>query len=55
VDVDVDSEPGYVVVRLDLALAQLLPALLAGLDTEELRRVAAACAGAEGANSTHER
>jgi hypothetical protein len=55
VDVDVDSEPGYVAVRLELALVQLLTALHEGIDTPELRRAAAACAVAEGANSTHER
>jgi hypothetical protein len=55
VDVDVDSEPGYVAVRLELALAQLLTAMHEGIDTPELRRAAAACAAAEGANSTHER
>jgi hypothetical protein len=55
VDVDVDTEPGYVAVRLDVALAPLLRAVAAGLDTAELRRAAAACAAAEGASSTHAR
>jgi hypothetical protein len=55
VDVDLDSEPGYVAVRLEVALTQLLSALQEGIDTPELRRTAAACAAAEGANSTHER
>jgi hypothetical protein len=55
IDVDVDSEPGYVAVRLQLGLPALLAALAAGLDTEDLRRAAAACRAAEGANSTHER
>jgi hypothetical protein len=53
VDVDVDSEPGYVAVRLELGLPALLGALREGLDTAELRRAAAACAHAQGASSTH--
>jgi hypothetical protein len=53
VDVDVDTEPGYVRVSLTLGLARLLRALADGLDTAELRRAAAAAARAEGANATH--
>lgn len=50
VDVDVDTEPGMVRVRLEVELPALLQALTAGLDVAELRRFAAACAQAEGAN-----
>jgi hypothetical protein len=53
VAVDVDSEPGYVQVRLDVAAQALLTALADGLDSEALTRFAAACARAEGANATH--
>lgn len=55
VDVDLDTEPGYVSVHLDVAMVPLLRALFAGLDTDELRRVSAACAQAQGASSTHAR
>ena len=53
VDIDVDSEPGYVRARVRLPLPRLLAALAAGLDTDELRRVARACSTVEGASTTH--
>jgi hypothetical protein len=53
VDVDVDSEPGYVRLQLRLPLAQLLAAVTQGLSGPDLERVAAASAAAQGANATH--
>ncbi|MBA2316421.1 MAG: hypothetical protein H0V93_01340 [Euzebyales bacterium] len=53
VNVDVGGEPGMVRVDLDVALPVLLRALVAGVDTDELRRMAARCAEVEGANATH--
>ena len=53
VDVDVDSEPGYVRLQLRLPLAQLLSVVAAGLAAGDLERVAAATAQARGANATH--
>ena len=53
VDVDVDSEPGYIRTQLRVPLPQLLAAVHAGLDTPELRRMAATCTTVEGANATH--
>jgi hypothetical protein len=53
IDVDVDAEPGYVRLVLQVGLPQLLSAVGEALDTSELRRAADACAKAEGANATH--
>ena len=53
VEVDVDTEPGYVRVRLRRPLRELLAAVSAAADSPELRRLAAACARAEGADATH--
>jgi hypothetical protein len=53
VDVDVDSEPGYVRLRLRIPLAQLVGALAGALATDELDRLAAAGGAAQGANATH--
>lgn len=53
IDVDVDTEPGYVRTRLRLPLSSLVAALAAGLADTELERVAAAAARCEGANATH--
>ena len=53
IDVDVDSEPGYVRVQLRLAAGDLLRAVASGLATPDLERVARVAAGAEGANATH--
>jgi hypothetical protein len=53
VDIDVDSEPGYVRAQVRLPLPRLLAALAAGLDTDELRRLARACGTVEGASATH--
>ena len=53
IDVDVDSEPGYVSVRVSTDAAILLRALAAGLTDEQWQRLAAAAARAEGANATH--
>ena len=51
VEVDVDSEPGLVRVRLAVPLADLLAALAGGMAPAE--RFAAACSDADGANATH--
>jgi hypothetical protein len=51
ITVDVDSEPGLVRVRLGVGLLPLLTALAEA--TSDLRRMAAACEKAEGANATH--
>lgn len=51
--VDVDTEPGYVDARLTTDLSTLLDAVRAGLPTGELRRFAAACARTQGAGATH--
>lgn len=53
VDVEVDADPGYVRLVLRLGLGPLLTAVSGALDTPELRRLAEACARAEGANATH--
>ena len=53
VDVDVDTEPGQVRLRLATSLQQLLAAVAAGLATTDLPTAAAACRGAEGLNATH--
>lgn len=53
VDVDVDTEPGYVRAHLQVGLPALLTAIASGLDSPELDRFAAACASASGANATH--
>lgn len=53
VDVDVDSDPGYVSVRLSSPLQDLLRALAEALSTEEWSRLAAAAGDAEGTNATH--
>jgi hypothetical protein len=53
VDVDVDSEPGLVRVRLAVEPQALLGGVADGLDNETFRRFAAACADAAGANATH--
>jgi hypothetical protein len=52
-DVDVDAEPGMVRLTLEVGLVPLVRAVRAALDTDELRRAAAAAAAAEGANATH--
>ncbi len=53
ITVDVDTDPGYVSVEMLAPLAGVLPALARALDDPEWRRLAAAAAGAEGANATH--
>lgn len=53
IDVDVDTEPGYVRAEIRVALSQLLAAASAGLDSADLRRFAAVCTEVEGANATH--
>ena len=53
IDVDVDSEPGYVRARLRIGLAPLLDAVAAGLSTPEWQRAAVAAAHSDGANATH--
>ncbi len=52
VDVDVDSEPGYVRVALQLPLADLLDAALRGLAAAD-EPFLGACRDAGGANATH--
>lgn len=52
-DVDVDSEPGYVSARLTTDLLTLLRAVNAGLPAGELRRFATTCAHTTGAGATH--
>lgn len=53
IDVDVDADPGMVRLVVQVGLSKLLRAALEALDTPDLRRAAAACAEAEGANATH--
>ena len=53
VEVDVDTEPGFVRVHLRRPLQELLAALAVAADVPELRRLADACAAAEGADGTH--
>ena len=53
VEVDVDSEPGLVRVRLGVPLADLLDALARGFDGDLADRFPAACRDTEGANATH--
>jgi hypothetical protein len=52
-DVDVDADADMVRLILEVGLPPLLAALSEALDTEELRRAAAAARAAEGANATH--
>jgi hypothetical protein len=52
-EVDVDTEPGYVRVILRPPLAALLAQTAAVLSSGEAERFARACAEAEGANATH--
>lgn len=53
IDVDVDSEPGYVRVQLRLSLVELLSAVQEGLKTAGDPSFLSSCAQAEGANATH--
>lgn len=53
IDVDVDSEPGYVRADLRIGLTALLAAVADGLAAPEMARAAAAAARCEGANATH--
>jgi hypothetical protein len=53
VDIDVDTEPGFVRAELRVPLPRLLSALADDLDNAELRRLAAACTAVEGASATH--
>ncbi len=53
IDVDVDSEPGFVSVRLATAAPGVLAAVADGLDSQQWRRLAQAAATASGANATH--
>lgn len=53
VEVDVDSEPGYVRVQVRPALSALLASLGAALHTADTRAFADAAARAEGGNATH--
>ena len=53
VDVDIDSEPGYVRLRLRLPLARLLAAVAGAVAGADVERVAGAAAHAHGANATH--
>ena len=53
IDVDVDSEPGYVRVRLQLSMTELLAAARDGLATVDDERFVRACASAHGAGVTH--
>ena len=53
IDVDVDSEPGFVTVRLSLPLAELLAEVARDLRSVQWQRLAADAAAAQGANATH--
>lgn len=53
IDVDVDSEPGFVTVRVASDAALLLRGMATSLDSDDWRRLAGASAQAEGANATH--
>jgi hypothetical protein len=53
VDVDIDTEPGRVRIRLDTGLPVLVRALADGLARTDSERMAEACRTAEGANATH--
>jgi hypothetical protein len=53
IEVDVDSEPGFVTVRLSLPLAELLTEVARDLQRDDWRRLTAAAAAAQGANATH--
>jgi hypothetical protein len=53
VDVDLDSEPGFVRVDVRVSLARLLTAVANALHDPRFARVAEAAAKAEGANATH--
>ena len=53
IDVDIDSEPGFVSVRLSTATSTVLRAVAAALEDEHWRRLSAVAADAEGMNATH--
>lgn len=53
VDVDVDSEPGMVTVRLTQGIPELLTALRAALEGADIARLAATAAEAEDTGATH--
>lgn len=53
VAVDVDSEPGYVSVRLFTDAVRILRATASGFDDHQWQRLTEAAAGAEGADATH--
>lgn len=53
ISVDVDSEPGYVSVRLSTDAPMLLRALASGIGDEQWQRLARAAAQVEGADATH--
>ena len=53
IDVDVDSEPGYVSVRLSTGAGPVLQAVAAALGDHQWRRLGQAAAQAEDLNATH--
>ncbi|HUH08097.1 MAG TPA: hypothetical protein VML96_09850 [Egibacteraceae bacterium] len=53
IQVDVDSEPGVVQVRVETDLVDLLRALSVALSATETQDFAKACAAAQGAGATH--
>jgi hypothetical protein len=53
VEVDVDTEPGFVRVTLRAGIGALLGALAAALDGPAIRAAAAAARDAQGADATH--
>ena len=53
IEIDVDSEPGMVRVRLEVPAAAVLAALARSLDDQGFARLSAAAADAEGLNATH--
>lgn len=53
IDVDVDSEPGFVRLQLRLPLAQLVATVARALAVSDVERVAAASTAAQGANASH--
>lgn len=53
IDVDVDSEPGFVTVRMTAPAPRVLSALATGLAAQQWRALAAAARDAEGLDATH--
>lgn len=53
IDVDIDTEPGFVSVRLTTAASAVLQAVAAALEDPQWRRLVEVAGAADGMNATH--